>query len=134
MLSKRLVIAAVISAVTLIGLTGCSGSKPSDAAGTDTMVKQYRGEDLTCVRQGAIETKVITCDFAGFYAAHPGLLDHPEPAEGEKGTYWAKYKDQPSPATRKGRSRLGRCPATSSGTTPPIRPDPPSGTQPLDLS
>lgn len=88
-----------VALLLCVALTGCSGGSPDDAAETSVKTVDYRGENLSCVKIGMAGGRAFTCDFDGFYAAHPDLLGDSKEATD---VWWTTYESHALPCFKDG--------------------------------
>lgn len=72
-MTKRLATAALLAAAAL-SLAGCSGSPDDPKGSAEVNYYQFKGETIECLAEGIGQNRVMSCDYVGFYAAHPDLL------------------------------------------------------------
>lgn len=98
----RNALAAVMVAIATLSLSACGGGSPEDAVDTGAETNTYRGESLTCVKDGYAKGKVRTCDFTAFYIEHPALLSESIADADSEGVWWGTYEGEPLPCYREG--------------------------------
>lgn len=97
----RTALAAIMVTIATLSLTSCGGSVDSPRD-TGAETNTYRGLDITCIKDGMGNTKVRTCDYAAFYAAHPDLLAESADEADTEGVWWTTYRGENMPCYKEG--------------------------------